>query len=327
MVFVFRDKSAANIFLLLLLSILVHIHFLFIPPTISTDLQGGVIGIFFQRYLSHLNSLVIILIYQALLLLQAIRLNMLLNNFKMFSTSSYTVAMSYILLSGFFSAWFFLSPAMVAAPIILWIFVNLTRLFNNAAAKTLLFNTGMLTGLCIIGYHPTVYLIALVFFALAIIRPFKISEWLVLATGILMPFYFLAALCFLTSDLQSFIQFIPRLNFVTLTLTATSWFWACAAVLLLLFLCGIYFWQSANSRMVILIRKNWSILLVMLLLALPVPFLFNNGNWTQAWLYLIPLSAFIAQAFIQPRRLTLPNILFWISIMVVAYNNWLLIKK
>lgn len=327
MVFVFRDKSAANIFLLILLSIVVHIHFLFVPPTISKNLHDGVISIFFARYFNTLNGLSIILIYQSLLLLQAIRLNLLLNSFKMFTTSSYTVGMAYILVSGFFPEWFSLSPAMVVTPVVIWIFVNLTQLYNNPAVKTLLFNTGILTGLCIIGYHPTIYIVPLIFFALAIIRPFKMSEWLVLATGFLLPYYFLAAVFFLMDNLNGFTQFIPRFDIISKTLQVNSWFWACMGILVLLFLCGIYFWQSINSRMVILIRKNWSILLVMFFLSIPIPFLFNNGNWAHAWLYLVPLSAFIAQTFIQPRNLTLPNILFWIAVMVVAYNNWLFIKK
>lgn len=327
MVFVFRDKSAANIFLLLLLAIVVHIHFLFVPPALVADLQDGVMSLFLKQYLSGLNSLGIILIYQGLLLLQAIRLNLLLNSFRMFSSSNYTVAMSYILLSGFFPAWFSLSPAMFIAPFIIWIFINLTKLFNNAAAKTMLFNTGILTGLCILGYHPTVYLIGLVFFALAIIRPFRASEWMVLMAGILLPFYFLAAIFFLRDDITSFIQLIPKFDIINNISRLNSWFWGCAGIIAFLFLCGFYFWQSVNSRMVILIRKNWTILLVMFLLSLPVPFIFNNGNWATAWLYLLPLSAFIGHAFIQPKSLTLPNILFWILVLVVAYNNWVLIKK
>ena len=44
----------------------------------------------------------------------------------------------------------------------------------------------------------------LVVFALAIIRPFRLTEWLVLIMGILLPFYFIFTYVFLTDSAQAF---------------------------------------------------------------------------------------------------------------------------
>jgi hypothetical protein len=42
---------------------------------------------------------------------------------------------------------------------------------------------------------------------------------------------------------------------------------------------------------------------------------------------LVPLAAFASNAFSTPRRLLFPNILFWLAIGVLAYNNWELITR
>jgi hypothetical protein len=41
----------------------------------------------------------------------------------------------------------------------------------------------------------------------------------------------------------------------------------------------------------------------------------------------MPLAAFSSNAFSTPRRLILPNILFWLAVAVLAYNNWFLITS
>jgi hypothetical protein len=66
-------------------------------------------------------------------------------------------------------------------------------------------------------------------------------------------------------------------------------------------------------------------MIVMLLILLPIPFIFLNAGIESGFLSLVPLGAFAGYAFSYPRRLVLPNILFWLALIVLIYNNWWLI--
>jgi hypothetical protein len=78
---------------------------------------------------------------------------------------------------------------------------------------------------------------------------------------------------------------------------------------------------------VIQIRKNWGVMMVMLLILLPIPFIFMYAGIESAFMCLLPIAAFASNAFSYPRRLILPNILFWLAVAVLVYNNWILITN
>ena len=327
MVFLFRDKAITNIFFLLVLIIAVHFHFFISPATVTIASNEGFIGILLKKYIQPLPSAVIFNFYIAIVFLQAIRLNTALNNLKMFHQQHYTVAMSYILFSGFFIQWTSITSALIANFLIIWIYLKLTNLNNHTSPKNTLFNVGLLCGITILAYHPTVSLIAIAFFALAIVRPFRIAEWFILLMGILLPFYLLTAYLYLTDQLQLLVQFLPHLQMHLPIDKLNSIAWIGIAVLIITVVLGIYHNQENSGRMVIHLRKNWGVMFVLLLLMVPIPFIFKSASLDSAVLSLVPLSAFAANFYSYPKRLLLPNLLFWLSVAFLAYNNWLLVKN
>ncbi len=62
--------------------------------------------------------------------------------------------------------------------LIVWIFIKLAQLSSSTNSKALLFNIGIITSCTILAYHPTYRIILVIFFALAISRPFKMAEWI-----------------------------------------------------------------------------------------------------------------------------------------------------
>jgi hypothetical protein len=87
-------------------------------------------------------------------------------------------------------------------------------------------------------------------------------------------------------------------------------------------LIGLFNWQNKNRRMVIQIRKNWAVLVVMLLVMVPLPFINRNSGLETLLLWAVPVSPFAAHAFLSDRKNTVPNILFWIFIVLIILNNW-----
>jgi hypothetical protein len=105
------------------------------------------------------------------------------------------------------------------------------------------------------------------------------------------------------------------------------WLWINLGYLLMALFIGMIYWQRYNNRMVMQIRKNWSVMMVLLLILVIAPFLFEGSGMDTAILSLIPISAFVANAYGYPRRLILPNLIFWMGILLIVHNNWELIKK
>lgn len=310
-----------------MLSIGVHFHFFTTAPLIVTNTNDGVFSYLLQNYVKGLPETALFLIYHAIVLIQSIRINRVLNDLKMFQSSNYTVAMAYVLFSGMLIQWCSISAALIANSLVIWLFIKLSRLYNHPSPKTLLFNTGLIVGLSIICYHPTALLILVVLFALAVVRPFRLAEWLVLLIGILLPYYFLFSWLFINEKLSSFTDYLPYLQ---LNLPFPAWnpqLITRFSVLIINLLAGLYFWINANSRMVIQIRKNWGVMVVVLLILLPIPFVFLHAGIESAYLCMVPLAAFAGNAFSNPKKLLFPNILFWITVIVLIYNNWWFIKN
>jgi hypothetical protein len=321
-VFLFRDKSIINIFFLVILSIGVHLHFFMGAPLVVTNYNDGVFSYFLREYVAGLSPTLLFILYHLIILLQAIRFNLVLSDMRMYQYNSYTPAMAYILLSGMLPQWCSISPALIANFLLIWLFIKLCRLYNHPSPKTLLFNTGFIVGLSMVCYHPTAILILVVLFSLAVVRPFKLAEWLILLMGILVPYYFLAAGLFLNDELNTFSSYLPYLRW---NLPPAHWdvpLIVSLSVLLVVLLAGLYYWRASNTRMVIQIRKNWGAMTVMLLILLPIPFLFFHAGIESAFMSLVPLGAFAGNAFSYPRRMLVPNILFWLCAVVIIYNNW-----
>jgi hypothetical protein len=325
-VFLFRDKSVVNLFFLLLLSLAVHFHFFSVPVAVVANPHEGFISEVLIKYIKPLPNPVLVVVYHLLLLAQAFRLNSVLTNLRMFQQQGHTTAMAYVLFSGFFAEWSAITPALVANLLIIWIFLQLSKLYNYPSPKSLLFNVGLLSGITILCYHPTSILVCITIFALAIVRPFRPAEWVVLLMGLLIPFYFLGSYFYLTDNLKQLLHFLPSIHFHLPLLKADAWFWIGLSVLALSLFMGIYYWQQNSGRMIIQIRKNWGVMMVLLLLMLPIPFIFRNESMHAAVLCLVPLAAYVSNVYQYPKRLFLPNILFWLSVAVIVHNNYQLVK-
>lgn len=327
MVFLFRDKSIINVFFLVILSVAMHLHFFIDAPQVISHTNDGVFSFFLRDYVSGLPQTVLFIMYHLIILLQAIRLNMVLVDLRMFQYNGYTTAMAYILLSGILIQWCGISSALTANFLVIWIFIKLSRLYNHPSPKTLLFNTGLIVGLSVICYHPTAILILVVLFALAVVRPFRLAEWVVLLMGILLPYYFLFSFLFLNDEVSRFASFLPYLQW---NLPLPAWsvpLGVRLSVLALTLIAGLIYWQLSIKRMVIQIRKNWGVMMVILLILLPIPFIFLNAGIESAFMILVPIASFGSNTFSYPRKLVFPNLLFWLTVAILVYNNWWLIKN
>ncbi len=323
MVFLFRDRSDINLLFLVVLSILVHFHFYWEAPIVIANPSDGLLAYLLFHYIQPLPPLALMVLFHVIVITQALRLNILLSRFKMFQQVSYLPAFTFVLLTALFPFWDAISSGLIANALIIWILVKLNRLYDQTQPKTLEFNIGLIVGFSILLYEPIAILIPVVVFALTIIRPFRLAEWLVLIMGILLPFYFIFTYVFLTDSASAFTAFLPKLDWKN-PLAGIDIKVAFALVFIAIqLLIGIYFWQVQQNRNIIQVRKYWGVMLLTLFLTLFQPIIFSSQALYASAIVLAPLSSFICYAYASPKQLLLPNVLFWISAGLIVYNHLL----
>jgi len=320
-VFLFRDRSDINLLFLVLLSVGLHYHIWLHAPMVIANDSDGVLAYILVHYIKPLHPIALMILFQIIILSQAIRLNVLMSKLKMFQQVSYLPGFTYIILTGLFPYWDVISSGLVANSLVIWILVKLLRLYDQNQPKSLEFNIGLILGCSILLYEPIAILIPVVLFALTIIRPFKLTEWLVLLMGVMLPFYFIFTYVFLTAAPGDIRHFLPRLDWknpfvrpelnVILSLTIIG---------IQLFV-GLYFWQDQQSRFIIQVRKYWGVLLLVLVLTLFQPIIFSAQALYASAIVLTPLACFISFGYSVPKRLIVPNILFWSAMAIIVYNH------
>ena len=328
MVFLFRDRSVVNILLVLLLSVVVHFHGFeeLIPSKVVSGQQNGLFSNVLANYIYTLPLAIQLIIFHALLVTQALRLNMVMQDLRMLSSVNYVPAMTYILLSGLLMKSDLITETLVSNSLTLWMFIKLSRLYNNPEPKTLLFNIGLISGISILLFHPLSILIVVVLFALAVVRPFRIAEWLVLLLGILLPYYFVFVLLYLNDAWSTASNYLPAITFGSPLVGSANLYLVNLGFVLFAILVGLYQLQLHVGRLVIQIRKNWGVIMVLLFILMISPFIFSSLGAQILLMGLVPLSATISNGYSNPKSLLLPNFLFWTALGLIIINNWHLVK-
>jgi len=321
-VFLFRDRSDINILFIIVLSFALHFHNWITPPMVIANESDGFLAYLLIHYIRPLPGIVLIFLFQLLIISQALRLNVLLSQLKMFQQISYLPAFVYVLLTATFPYWDVISSGLVANSLVIWILLKLLKLYDQNKPQTIEFNIGLIVGVSILLYEPIAILIPVVFFALTIIRPFKLTEWLVLLMGIVLPFYLLFAFVFLTQSDPHFRQYFPKLDWKN-PLVQPEWNIISGLIVIGIQLAiGVFYWQQQQNRFIIQVRKYWGVLLLVLLLTFFQPVIFSVQALYASAIVITPMACFISFAYSTPKRLMVPNILFWSSVGIIVYNHW-----
>lgn len=298
-----KSNSVGSFLALLAIGFAVHAHLFLHPLDPAFVNDSGILSFLMWRYLGGISPVGLTLAYFLVLFLQAFRLNIYLADLKMYTQQQGVLsAMAYVLLSAIVPGWGSLTPGLLANTFVIWLFIYLSKLYSSQKPTSLLLNIGILTGISLLCYHPSFILVIVALFALAVIRPFKASEWVLLLMGSIIPMYLFASVLYLNNNLSLFYTILPRFQFKVPIAQTDWWLWVKLLSILIMILIGISHWNDQNNRMVIQLRKNWAAMMVMLFFMLPIPFIFRNVGFEAAVLCLPPMSAVIANGFVYPKK-------------------------
>lgn len=335
MIGVFKQKNPANIILLLVFGILIKLPIFMHPHEPIGRPADGVLFDAILRFLQptgHTTPLLYPVLAFGLLFLQAMVLTRFINTQRMMNKPNYLPGMAYMIITSLRPEWNYFSAPLLINSILLLVLSGLFRIYNQPNAKGTIFNIGLALGIAGFLFVSSLTFIVWIFLALAVMRPFRLNEWLLCILGVTTPSYFYAIYIFITNK-WSWEAFVPHITIglPSLQQSAEQSAWLAASVFLLMvpFLTGGYYVQENLRRMLINVRKGWSLLLLYLLTALLLPFV-NTNNTFENWIMaMVPMAAFHACTYLYPPKRIFPLLLFWIMVaFIVVYqyggNGWVL---
>jgi hypothetical protein len=294
----FKGNNPSNHFLLVIYGLLLYWP-MFYQPLALQNLSND--SYLFDQIMQVIQFLfgkmywVFALIVFLLFYMQALLLNYIATNQRLFQRPNFLVSMIYLL----FSSFFLIGQPFGSTHIILMMLVFLlyqVSLFQttNTPGKTM-FNTGLMLGVLLLIDQSSFVLIFLPMIGLAIMRPFRLQEWFIIFLGLLTPLYLQASYLFIRyGQLESF---HPKLRFEIPNWELNSFENVQISIILLVSFIGFYFVQSNRMKGLIQSRNTWSVILSTGILSF-IFFFLNNNPIKLSFGFLLPILAFFgASAF------------------------------
>lgn len=313
--------------LLLVFGLLIKLPLFLYPKAPLVSAADGKLYVAIAGFFNSGNALWTSVFSFALLYIQALILTNLVNEYRMTVRPGFLPALSFLLLTSLLPEWNYLSAPLLGSVCLLWALYNLFALYNVAAANGKIFNIGLLLGLSSFIYLPSLVLVLCFFIGLMILRPFRLNELFLFLLGLVAPYYFFGAWLYLT-DQFTLTTWLPTRFSIHLPATKPSlWLIAGTVLLGLPFLTGGYYVQVQLRKMLIQARKNWSILLFFLVLAMIVPSINGTDLFTGWIISLLPFACFHAATYLYAGKKWTGSLLFFLTLAFIitqqyVSNNW-----
>jgi hypothetical protein len=322
----FKQKTPANILFLFVMGILIKLP-IFTNPAPPPELADNAAilyreAVIFLRSASKNDRLLFAVITYFFLFTQALQLNSLINKNRMMQRLNFLPATAYLIITSLMPEWNHFSAPLLVNTLVLFIFSGLFKISNQYSIKSTVYNIGVAVGISSFIFFPSIILFLWLIFALLVMRSVRLNEWLICLLGVTTPYYFYAAYLFF-SDKWSWQHLFQPINIALPSPGQSLWLAIGGILLIIPFLIGGYFVQENLRKMLIQVRKNWSLLLIYLLFALFIPFLNNTAEGFENWvLIIVPFAAFHACTYLYPPQRWIPVAIFWLSILFILIYQY-----
>lgn len=317
----FKQKSPGNVVVLLIFGLLLKLPLFLFPKNIAATENDGPLYSWLINSVPAGNGMLASLISFVLIYLQSIFITYLVNEYRMLPRQNYLPGMAYMLITSLLPEWSYLSAPLLCTTFVIWIFILLFNLYNSANSKPQVFNIGLLAGIASYIYFPSASFVICILLGLLILKPFRLNELVLFFFGCLTPYYFHAVYLFLNDRLTA-ANFFPRLSLMVPVIKSSIPLAISTLLLTVPFLIGGFFLQKHLGKMLIQIRKNWSILLLYLLLAFFIPFLNSNQSFHSWVLLAAPFSAFHACGYFYQTKKFVAILIFLLTMVYVLFTQY-----
>lgn len=326
----FRTYSPFSVIALLVITFVVKLFWLIHPE--------GVIVYEHQKAWGYLLEIVHFLssekgytltVFSALNLAgQAIYLNRIATKAGLFNKKNYLPALCFILLSSFVSNWNYLSAPLLGNWFLLIAADNMMKLPNANDVRKLAFNMGFAVSCAGIFIFPYFAYLLFLLIGLALLRPFRISEWVITILGFMTPIYLLVAILFLSGKLPALYNWLPTDFYPTISFSRQSIKpYIILAFFILISIVGFVKLNEQTLQMLMQVRRKWTVMLFALFIGILPLLSGGSGKITLAFPIIIFLSLIAANAFLKTGKAWPTRILFYLFLAVLIFAQWIQIPN
>ncbi len=327
----FNVNNPAVIPFLFLFTVVVNLVIFIMPENFSlNEVNAPFSRLFFQftGILFNNNYYALAAIAMLLSFTQALMLNVIVNNAKLFEAGSYVPALIYLLTVCLFREFLFISPALLALTFIIPAIGKTMQFFKNQRCFAQVFDMGLLIGIASLFYKPAFLLMILLFIALFVMRAFNWREWVIGLSGFLTIYFLTGTYFFLTDDLDIFFyQFILAYSldsggFISTPLSL----WVVGSMSLILVICSLIVFFLNFLKSPVHARK-FLVLILWTALLMGISVLFARKPSLNHFVLLsVPLSIIISYLLLNIKKVRIANIVHFLWLAVVLFFQYFLSK-
>lgn len=252
---------------------------------------------------------------------QAILLNWISTRYALFPKYSYLPSYTFVLLTALLPEWNTWSVFTVLTWLLLIVLNNLLKLFLVNNAHIPIFNIGMYSACMAILLFPSSIILLLVLAGITILRPFRITEWLSLVLGYLLPYYLFVSICYLTDHLflagdlfSSDFEMLSGINHKA----------QLSGILLLLCIAlSVYYASAFINRMIVETKKYWSVILLGAFVSLGIIIATLHNSYAGLSIALPFMALFFTFIFFEQYRKWIPQLFIYFLLISVLCIQWL----
>jgi len=316
-----RNNSPYTAIILFIFTLVLQVQSLMhavLPQASEHQLVYGYVlqfcSVFFGKSAFAFSLLAVFILYA-----QAIFLNAIVAQFKLYKHNTYLVSFSFIALCSLHPALSNFSPLLLVNIFVLLAIRELLKMKQAQQVNKELFNLGFIIMMAALIHFSSILLLLFLFIALLILRPFNFREWMIAFVGLLMPLYFFGVLLF-WQDNFSAIYHWPDLGIsLPKQLLHAKYYLGLMVGLIIWFSMSVYNMQMQLPKAPIYIRRYWISLTFLLMLSVFAA-IFSNSRVNAVWLICLPaLSLVLANAFLNERSKKMNTISFYFALALVLF--------
>ncbi len=319
MIALFKQKNPANFFSLLVVGVLLKLPMFLTPHIPVLTGNEGMLYKAFLRFLENSfggHAIIYPLAAFLFLFIQSVLLTHFINSHRMMNRANYLPGMAFMLVTSLLPEWNYFSAPLLVGVALLYILFILFKIYHQENAKGLIFNIGLALGIASFIYFPSLLFLIWVLPALMVMRPFRLNECVICILGLAAPYYFYGIYLVIVNE-WSWQSLWPGLTMEIPVISQSVWLALSVLLFTIPFLVGGYYVQDNLRRMLIQVRKGWSLLLLLLFFSLGIPFVNGTGALENWIIVAVPLAAFHACTYMYSTIRILTVVLFWATVIFI----------
>lgn len=271
-------------------------------------------------YQSVIPPLFNLFLASALVFIQAILINYLINHYNLLGKSTFLPALMYVTVSGLFIPFLMLSPPLVCNFLVIWMLFKLFNLYKGDEAKSISYDLGMIVAIGTMIYLPFIYMLLVIWIALIIFRPFDWREWIACMIGFITIFFFLAVFYYLNDKLGQFFDiWLPLATKFSVHININYYNYLVLIPVIIILVFCIFTLQQNFFKSYVQTRKSFQLLFFVFLIALFSFYIRTEFHLDHFLLCAAPAAVFFAYYFLYARTRWFYETLYIILLASIIY--------